>query len=123
MAAAFVPRNESPVKSSAARIIVEAYNDLSQPPTKRYILSRTWPTQRAAQQFANWAAHSTLPHLAVPADEAWTALQALEDQQPSATYLRTGRIWDLGAEPCREADREPPYTLALPILRTAEARQ
>ncbi len=92
----------------SARIIIEAFDATSGPqPAKRYLLSKNWPTRHAAEAFAEAFALPSLPHIVVDATTAQAALLALETAQPSRTYLRTGRVWDLAAEPCREWEREP----------------
>ena len=88
----------------SARIIIEAFDATSGPtPAKRYLLSKIWPTRHEAEAFAL----PSLPHIVVDATTAQADLLDLELTRPSQTYRRTGRIWDLAGEPCREWEREP----------------
>jgi hypothetical protein len=79
---------------------------------KRYLLSKPFCTRREADAFAATWDLPTLTHTVVTAEEATATMERRERANPSHTYLRTGRIWDLTTENCREYQRRPAAPVA-----------
>lgn len=100
------------------RIIVEAWDRNPGPetdrPQKRYILSKTmWWKDAVAFKATNEL--PSLRHLLVPQQDAHYKLLELELANPSQTFLRVGRIWDLARENCREWQRQPEAGYVMPL--------
>lgn len=92
------------------RIMVEAteHGQL----VKRYLLSKLFCARFEADIFAATWTLPTLAHTVVTAEEAAAVMELRERIHPSQTYLRTGRIWDLAIENCREWQRRPAAVVA-----------
>ena len=100
------------------RIMIEATeHDLL---VKRYLLSKLFCSRLDADIFAATWSLPTLTHTVVTAEEAAAVMELRERIHPSQTYLRTGRIWDLAAENCREWQRRPAAAVVAPAALFAQ---